>query len=113
MSLNSLIESTLSPLDVPVYPNTYDGEEDTYIVFNTYNEAPEMNADDEEIITKYFIQVDVFSSGNYLSLVKKVKRLMKDVGFGRMFESETYDTEMKKNRKIIRFNYEPNIGEEI
>lgn len=113
MSLNKLIMDTLSPLGVPVAFANYNNTADTYIVFVIYNEAPEMSADDVEIITKYFIQMDVFSSGNLINLVKEVKKRMKEAGFGRMFASQTYDADMKKFREIIRFNYEPNIEEEI
>ena len=112
-SLNKIIMDTLKPLNVPVASMRYNQTADTYIVFLTYNEAPELNADDVEIITKYFIQMDVFSSGNFTKLVKDVVRLMKDAGFGRMFASETYDEDMKKFRKILRFDYETKIEEEV
>lgn len=111
MNLNKLIIDTLKPLGVPVSFARYNQTADTYIVFIEYNQASEMNADDEELITKHFFQVDVFSGGNYLQLVKDLKRLMKQAGFGRMFESETYDDDMNKFRKILRFNYE-RINEE-
>jgi hypothetical protein len=103
---------TLKPLNVPVAQAKYNQTADTYIVFVEYNQAPEINADDQELIAKHFFQMDIFSNTNYLQLVKDVKRLMKQAGFGRMFESETYDEDFKKYRKIIRFNYEPYIGEE-
>jgi len=103
--MNSLIKSLLDPLGYPVSPGTNNNADETYIVFNEYNQASALNADDKEMFTKYFYQVDIFSSGNYLQLVKDVKRVMKAAGFGRMFESETYDTEMGKYRKIIRFSY--------
>lgn len=96
---------TLSPLNVPVSQANYNNTADTYIVFVEYNQAAWLSADDDEKFTKHFFQVDVFSSGNYMQLVKDIKRLMKKVGFGRMFESETYDEDMKKFRKIIRFSY--------
>jgi hypothetical protein len=96
---------TLKPLGVPVSFANYNQTADTYIVFLEYNQSPWLSADDEEMFTKHFYQVDVFSSGNYLQLVKDVKRLMKQAGFGRMFESETYEPEMKKFRKILRFSY--------
>lgn len=102
---------TLNPLGVPVSFARYNNVGDTYIVFLEYNQASEMNADDEELITKHFFQVDIFSSGNYLQLVNDVRQRMKEAGFGRMFESETYDDDMKKFRKIMRFNYETKIGE--
>lgn len=110
MNLNRLIMDTLKPLGVPVAFGNYNQTADTYIVFVEYNQASRMNANDDEIITKHFFQMDVFSTGNYLQLVKDVKRLMKEAGFGRMFESETYDTDMKMFRKILRFNYENEIG---
>lgn len=112
MNLNKLIIDTLKPLGVPVAFANYNQTADTYIVFIEYNQASRMNADDNELITKHFFQVDVFSRENYLQLVKDVKQLMKKAGFGRMFESETYDDDMKMFRKILRFNYEPFIGEE-
>ena len=111
MNLNRLIMDTLRPLGVPVAAANYNSTADTYIVFVEYNGAPRMNADDMIFISKHFFQVDVFSSGNYLQLVNDVRRLMKEAGFGWMFESETYDIDMKKFRKIIRFNYENTIGE--
>lgn len=111
MNLNKLIIDTLSPLGVPVSFARYNNVADTYIVFLEYNQASEMNADDVEVITKHFFQVDIFSSGNYLQLVKDVRNKMKGAGFGRMFESETYDDDMKKFRKIMRFDYETTIGE--
>jgi hypothetical protein len=111
MSVKQLILDTLSPLGVPVSFATYDSLEPTYIVFLEYNQAPLLNADDEEMYTKHFYQMDVFSDGNYTQLVKDVKNLMKSVGFGRMFESETYDPDLKKYRKIIRFSYVTNKEE--
>ena len=96
---------TLKPLGIPVSFMNYNNTASTYVVFMEYNQSSWLQADDEEQMTKHFYQVDVFSSGNYLPLVKDVKRLMKQAGFGRMFESETYDEDMKKFRKILRFSY--------
>lgn len=104
MNINRLIEDTLNAL-APTSFGTYNSSEETYIVYIEYNQAPWLSADDKEMFTKHFYQVDVFSSGNYLNLVKDVKRAMKQVGFGRMWESETYEEEMKKFRKTLRFSY--------
>lgn len=97
--------NTLRPIGVPVSFANYNQTADTYIVFLEYNQTSAQNADNQEQYTKHFFQVDVFSSGDYINLVKEVKRRMKQAGFGRMFESETYDTDMKKYRKILRFSY--------
>lgn len=106
MSVDRLLMDALKPLGYPVAKAKYNQVADTYIVFVEYNQASRLNADDEELITKHFYQVDVFSNGNYNKLVNDVKNSLKDAGFARMFESETYDEDMKMYRKILRFNYE-------
>lgn len=103
--MNKLIIETLKPLNVPVSFASYNNTADTYIVFLEYNQAPFYNADNKEQYTKHFIQMDVFSNGNYIDLVKDIKSRMKQAGFGRMFESETYEEEMQKFRKTLRFSY--------
>lgn len=103
--MNKLIMDTLRPLGVPVSFMNYNNTANTYIVFMEYHQASFFNGDDEEQYTKHFYQVDIFSTGNYLQLVKDVKKSMKQAGFGRMFESETYDEDMRKFRKILRFSY--------
>ena len=110
MNLNHLIIDTLKPLNIPVARARYNQPADTFIVFLEYNQAPRMSADDEEIVTKYFYQVDIFSKGNFDDLVKEVRNRLTDVGFRRMFESETYDEDMGYYRSIMRFNFENNIG---
>lgn len=103
--MNKLIIDTLKPIGVPVSFMNYNQTADTFIVFMEYNQAPFLNADNAEKYTKHFFQIDVFSTGNYVELVKEVKTRMKQAGFGRMYESETYEEEMRRFRKIIRFSY--------
>lgn len=105
MSINKLIIDTLKPLNVPVSFGVYNHDADTYIVFLEYNQSGSMFADDDEVETGHLFQVDVFSKGNYLQTVKQLKKLLKEVGFRRTFESETYEEEMKRFRKILRFSY--------
>jgi len=105
VSLNGLIIDTLKPLNVPVSFASYNQTADTYIVFLEYNQKSWLIADDEEKQTEHLFQVDVFSKGNYLDLVKEMKKLLKEIGFRRTFETETYEDEMKRFRKILRFAY--------
>ena len=113
MSVDRLLMDALKPLGYPIGKAKYNQTADTYIVFVEYNQAPRLRAEDEELITKHFYQVDVFSNGNYNKLVSDVKSNLKEAGFTRMFESETYDEDMKKYRRIMRFNFENKIKEEI
>ncbi len=96
---------TLKETNIPVSHATYNQTDDVYIVFMEYNQMPSLIADDEERYTAHSFQVDVFSKGNYLELVKDVKSRLKKAGFRRMFESETYDENMQRFRKILRVSY--------
>lgn len=105
MSLNSLIINTLEPTGVPVEFQDYSGSANTYITFFEYNQMSALNADDEEKKTSHSIQVDVWSKGNYLALVKQVKQLMNQAGFRRNYETEFYEKETKIFHKVLRFSY--------
>lgn len=105
MSLNALIIKTLKSLNVPVAFQNYNGSESTYIRFFEYNQNGALYADDEEVKTGYFIQIDVFSMGDYTNLVKEVKKELKAVGFIRSMETESYENDTKTYHKVMRFNF--------
>lgn len=102
--MNKLIKDTLSPLGIPVSLQCYNGSETTYITFFSYLDKGELYADDEEIATGNYIQIDVFSKENYTNIVKKVKKLMKDAGFIKKASGpELYETDTKLYHKPLRF----------
>ncbi|MET3507035.1 tail completion protein gp17 [Halalkalibacter oceani] len=103
--MNQLVLSILEPLGVPVAFQTYTGDKTTYITFFEYNQQGALSADDEEIKTVHSLQVDVWSQGNYVQLVKDVKNAMKQAGFIRAFETEFYEDDTDYYHKVIRFNY--------
>lgn len=110
MSLNSLIINTLKPLGIPVKFQTLSEKEklsdpSSYITFFEYNQRSALDSDDEETLTRHFIQVDIWSKVDYTDLVKQVKENLKQVGFSRNFETELYETDTKIFHKVIRFNY--------
>ena len=105
MSLNKMIIDTLKPLGVPVAFQTYEGKEKTYITFFEYNQFSALNADDEEQQTAHFIQVDVWSKGDYTSIVQQVKERMIAAGFRRTSEVDLFEQETKTYHKAIRFSY--------
>lgn len=103
--MNKLIIDTLKPLGIPVHFQTYAGDSSTYITFFTYLEQGEEFADDEERATGYYVQVDVWSKGNYNDIVERTKALLKKQGFERKTEHEYYETDTKIFHKCIRFFY--------
>jgi hypothetical protein len=105
MSLNKLIIDTLKPTGVPVLFQTYSGTAPTYITFFEYNQFGALHADDEEQETAHFIQVDVWSKGDYTAIVQQAKDLMTAAGFSRSTENELYEPDTKIYHKVLRFSY--------
>lgn len=105
MSLNKLIIDTLKPVGVPVAFQTYSGTATTYITFFEYSQQSALNADDEEQKTVHRIQVDVWSKGDYTSIVDEVKQRMKEAGFRRTTETDLYEPDTKIYHKVLRFSY--------
>lgn len=114
--MNKLILKTLKPLEIPVNFQIYNGCEPQYITFFTYVDKGELYGDDKEFATGYYIQLDVFSKGDYTELVKNVNKLMKEAGFLRKPPGpELYEEDFKLYHKPLRFFFceENNNEEEI
>lgn len=103
--MNQLILHTLSQVGAPVSFQTHTGPETTYITFFEYNQYPTLSMDDDDEQIAHSIQVDVWSKGNYLTLVRNVKKAMRQAGFKWMFETEIYEEETKDYHKVLRFSY--------
>jgi len=111
MNLNQLIIDNLTPLNIPVCFHKYEGDKSTYITFFIYNEKGELWADNDEKQTSFYIQIDVWSKGNYSTLVDNVLILMKDAGFKRTYAIDLFDKESNIYHKSIRFNYTREVAE--
>jgi hypothetical protein len=105
MNLNSLIINTLKPLKIPVEFITYIGTARPYITFLELDQRSALNCDDEEKQTSHSIQINIFHTGNYVSLVESVKQKMIAAGFKRTNEQDFYETDTKLYHKVIRFSY--------
>lgn len=105
MSINQLVINALSGLNVPVNFQTYEGTAQTYITFFCYLENGELYADDIQQGTAYYIQVDVWSKGNYSTIVKQVKSAMKQAGFSFLSAYDLYEEDVKVYHKVLRFYY--------
>jgi hypothetical protein len=81
MNINPLIQSTLADVGCPVDPIKHDGSEDTYIVYYTYSEVPELFADDECIEEGTYGTVTIYSKGDFKALAKTVKAKLQQAGF--------------------------------
>jgi hypothetical protein len=95
MSINEDVIKALKGIGVPVSFQTYTGKANSYITFFTYLDQPESHADDEELTTGYYVQIDVWSKGDYTELVDTVHRKMLKAGVSDE-EKDEYE-KMKEN----------------
>jgi hypothetical protein len=81
MNINPLIETALSNIDCPIAPIKHEGTVDTYIVYYTYSENPELFADDETIAEATYGTVMIYSKVNFKAIATNVKAKLRQAGF--------------------------------
>lgn len=109
--INKLIIDTLKPLNVPVAFQIYSGSESTYITFFEYLEQGEAFADDCEESTGYYIQVDIWSKGDYSTLNTQLINILQNAGFMRISSQDLYEPDTGIYHRGIRFFYLKNKEE--
>lgn len=62
---------------IPTARIKYKGKETTYVVWTITGNAPALSGNDEQLYSIGTVDVDIYSKGNYLSVLNEVKRLMK------------------------------------
>ena len=101
MNVNPIVISALSPLGLPVSPNTYEGTADEYITFNYADERPTVRADDTDILDETEIQVHYFTRGNPQPNKKAIRRLLRASGFTILPTSEFYENDTKYTHIVV------------
>lgn len=62
---------------IPVAHLKYKGNETTFVVWTITGNEPALSGNDVQLYSIGTVDVDVYSKGNYLSVLAEVKRLMK------------------------------------
>lgn len=106
ININELIIDTLKPLDIPVKFQKYTGRETNYITFFCYNEQGEVFADDVEIVTGFYMQIDIWSKEDTESIKENAIELLNKVGFRkRTIHDAPYEPDINTFHKVLRFFY--------
>jgi len=100
--MNKQIIDALKNLGVSVTFQTYSGSETTYITFFNYLENGEGYADNKETSTGHYIQVDIWSKGDYTTLVESALEALKQAEFQRTYVTEMYEKDTEIYHKVIR-----------
>jgi len=112
MTINSRIITALATLGIPVSFQAYKGTLTTYATFFEYLAQGESFSEDQEDTTGHYIQLDIWSRGDYTVQVTLAKTLMIAAGFNRTNETELVeiiDPSTTVYHKGMRFFYAEEI----
>jgi hypothetical protein len=105
MNYRTVIQTALSSLNVPVSFQVYRGTATTYVTFFCYNQMSELYAENIEIATGYYVQIDIWSkTDDYDILAEQIKTAMTTAGFQGYTAQDLYESDTKIFHKAIRFN---------
>lgn len=82
MTVEKKIREALSTLGYPVAQTQYQGNEETYFVFNC-SVIPSLYADDDPWADRYLVQIHLFAplTLNTTQIKRTVRKLLRDAGF--------------------------------
>lgn len=106
--INKLVKDTLAHLNTPVAFQKYSGTATTYITFFEYAEKGEFWADNQELQTGHYIQVDVWSKSDYTTLAGNILSALIDAGFRRQYSNDLYENDTGFYHRVMRFNFVEN-----
>lgn len=79
--MNELIEKIFKDFFVPVSFLHYDGNKTAYVVYMQTDIDNTFSGDDELLNYVAYYDFDVYSKGNYFSIIEGVKNILTDNGF--------------------------------
>lgn len=95
---------------IPIAHLRYSGKSKKFITWQTLGETPVLSANDEQLFSVGSVDIDVFSDGNYLDIVKAIKLLMKNNGWIWTGDSpEMYEDDTELYHLTSTFEKERNI----
>ena len=93
--------------EIPVAHLKYKGSSKTYVTWTITGEDPALTANDEDLCSICSVDVDVFSDGNYLDIIKEIKRIMKNNDWVWVEDSEEmYEEDTELYHKTCSFEKE-------
>lgn len=90
------ILDALTPLNIEVAWNKYDGDSDEYIIFSIYNSNITDECDDSHLSEVYYVTINYwFKSLANLKKEKQIKKSMLDAGFAFDSSKDLFDGNMR------------------
>lgn len=109
--MNELIESILSDftvdgVSVPVAYMYYQGHGEPYIVYMQQDADNALSGDDELLAYVDYYDFDIYAKGNYQSIARELKQILKDNGFVWQVSrssADMYETDTGYYHKTLNF----------
>ncbi len=105
-TVDSILKTTLEGLGVPCERLKYSGTADTFIVFQLVLGQEVDYSDDDTSKTEYVYQIHIYSKNDYIPLLKKAKKALKEAGFFDVtINPEIYEAETGFYHIPLEVNY--------
>ena len=92
---------------IPVAHLQYKGTSKKFVTWTMLDEVPAFSANDEVLCSICSVDVDIFSEGNYLDIIKQIKQKMKDNEWVWTGDSpEMYEEDTKLYHRTCSFEKE-------
>ena len=92
---------------IPVEHLRYKGKSKTFVTWTILSEVPSLSANDEDLYSVVQVDIDIFSDGNYLDIVKEIKKIMKNNEWLWVEDSsEMYEEDTELYHRTITFEKE-------
>lgn len=103
-------EIIVNEIKIPVKHLKYTGNSKTYITWMLLDEEPALFGNDDPLYSVCPLDIDIYSDGNLLNIIKEIKKLMKSNEWTWTGDSpEMYDEDTKLNHRTISFEKERNV----
>lgn len=89
---------------IPVVFAEYSGKNEDFVVYHNTGSKPVFCCDDEEEYSNNSVEFSVYTKGNYLNIVKKIKEKMKENNYDWIGdEGDLYEPDTKYHHIVIMF----------
>lgn len=105
-SFNDEIETLLSDFEIPVSYMFYEGDADTFITYQQESQGNSMAGDDKIQGIVIFYDIDIYSRGDYLKLVKDIITIFEGAGWTYQptrTSADMYERDTKYFHKTLNF----------
>lgn len=112
-SIKQFVKSVLSDIEIisllpdkkVYFLHAMNPNKTMYVEYEIFDENGEAWSEGIEIATNYYVQVDIFSTGDYTIVENKIKEKMINAGFERSMCADLWEQDTQLYHKAMRWVY--------